>query len=502
MKKIILAFIFIASSAFSQVWLSQLGDMMRSIYDTNNDGIVDVAYTSVTGPESALYAVLAGTASNAIYATMSFSNSNSIYAEGAGNSVLFDSLPSSYYTNLSNMIGYIATNQVTNLAEFIQLFAPGLQYVPFYTIGNVRISNNQIFHTNSGAGGTLTLGDYPSDSGSIVIGQGGVVIESGNVTYIGTNGVGPVAIGPNAFGAYKNFYATGAFSKIGGLEIDIGIETAATNNVIRIGHSNDSGIILNQYVSISNNVISNLAYPTFSNQPATKSYVDSAIFDSNNLTNYLHLAGGTMRGEINADGNILTNVSKIFPYNNEIKLGSYDSSVGGIRIQNGIIYIDSGTQISIGTLSANTNGILIGAAHSTGIAIARDPTASNHIANKWYVDNTKSANLTYTLQGSLVAGSNQILVHVPYDLYFGTNMGVAVFDAPTGADIKIDVMLTNTSILTSSNISITTNTKTAYQTLTATQASRFDELSIHIVQVGSTIAGGYLTISIPVRRRD
>lgn len=387
MKKLIIAFIFIASSAFSQVWLSQLGDMFKAIYDTNNDGIVDVSYTSISGPETALYAALAGIASNAIYSEMSFSNSNSIYAEGAGNSVLFDSLPSSYFTNLSNMIGYITTNQVADLADFIQLFASGGSYAPFYTIGNLRISNDLIAHTNSGY---ITLGNYAIDGTSVVIGQGSTVIDSGASTYIGTNGIGTTYIGGNNFGTYRNFYTTGPTSKIGGLTIEIGIETVATNNSIYIGHTNGTGIILNQHISISNNIISNLAYPSFSNQPATKGYVD----------------------------------------------------------------------------------------------------------------NQKNANLVYTLQGGLVAGSNQILVHIPYDLYFGTNMGVAVFDAPTGADIKIDVMLTNTSILTSSNISIVTNTKTALQTLTATQANRFDELSIHIVQVGSTIAGGYLTISIPVRRRD
>ena len=82
--------------------------MRKRVYDTNNDGIVDVARFSLYGPSNAQ---VAGYASNAEWALWSFSNSNSLYADTAGNAIFFDGNFSGYYTNLSNMYGYLLANQ-------------------------------------------------------------------------------------------------------------------------------------------------------------------------------------------------------------------------------------------------------------------------------------------------------------------------------------------------------------------------------------------------------
>lgn len=116
MKKIFLAMFFMAS-VYPQIWTSQIGNMLKSIYDTNNDGIVDQA-EYVSGAMA--FALIAELASNAYYSVWSGSNSNAIWADGAGNTVMFDGEYSSYYTNLSNTIGFLPTNRIADLSSFVK----------------------------------------------------------------------------------------------------------------------------------------------------------------------------------------------------------------------------------------------------------------------------------------------------------------------------------------------------------------------------------------------
>lgn len=422
MKKIVIVFLLFAHCAFSQVWLSQLGDMMRSIYDTNNDGIVDVAYTSIVGSSSALYALLAGTASNALYAEMSLSNSNSFYADGASNSVQLDGKFADYYTNLSNMIGSIGTNQVANLAAFISLISGSF-------------NTNDLTNYLLLSGGTMT-GNLNANAGLFV--SNGFTVENG-------------------FG-------------------NIILNNVSSGNIL-MGGANTSQILLQS---------------------------GGAILGLTSDGNFAFSTTNTTPSMINLGGNLFTNVSRIFPYNNELRLGSYDTSVGGMKIQNGIIYIDSGLQINIGTATFNTNGIVIGTTSSTRVSVGRNPTASNHIANKWYVDQATNSivsgstvqYLNYNLSGNIVLGSNQILAHIPFDCTFVSPIGAALFGASIGSNLIIDVELNGSSIV-SNGFYIADGLKTNTSPIYVTNANMFDEISIHILQIGTNQASD-LDIFIPV----
>ena len=106
--------------------------------------------------------------------------------------------------------------------------------------------------------------------------------------------------------------------------------------------------------------------------------------------------------------------------------------------------------------------------------------------------------LIYSLAGNQVVASNQVMTHIPYNCTFGTNAGAALFTAATGTNFLFDVDLNGVTIL--SNMSIGDGVKTNLSRIYKATASMFDEIRIHIIQVGSIIQGSDLTILIPITR--
>jgi hypothetical protein len=186
----------------------------------------------------------------------------------------------------------------------------------------------------------------------------------------------------------------------------------------------------------------------------------------------------------------------------------------------GNISIGAGNNIYIGT-NNNCNDVRIGMSNlgntiidtssfafdGSSFALNYLPTASNEGARLWEVWQATNALsdtgvLIYTLQGNLIAASNQIKVHIPYNLTFTDTVGGAVFTAPTGTNISIGVDLNGASLFgVGTNLLIPISGKTNWLAASTTNANRFDELTIHILQVGSTISGGYLTLMLPMVRR-
>ena len=150
MKKILLLIIFCFSFTFGIGWYSEKGDMLKVIYDTNNDGIVDVAgYADLT---------------NIIQ-------------------YIFDGW---VYTNLTKPLLSPITGTLTNVYLYVDNAPTGLDLlVDLYTNGvSVFASTNDAFHLTAGETSTnilnFSLSISKNDRIQIFIPQVGSTISGGN----------------------------------------------------------------------------------------------------------------------------------------------------------------------------------------------------------------------------------------------------------------------------------------------------------------------------------
>ena len=240
MKKIFLAgiilFLFFSLlyiTAGSSVWYSEF--MGTGNYDSNQDGIVNQSdwATWASNVLSVPYADLAGWATNARSATWSFSNSNSIFSILAGNASMLEGQYGDYYSNRSNHFGFILTNDVANLDDFIGLYTNGLASIIFVTNEDLILSNaiqgdittatNNINWFLPLAGGTM---------------QGDINLNTNFLTnvgdiYMNSAIYGVDAIQMGAGGGISNFgslYGNGAFLIANGTQINWGGSTFVANS--------------------------------------------------------------------------------------------------------------------------------------------------------------------------------------------------------------------------------------------------------------------------------
>ena len=120
------------------------GDMLKSVYDTNNDGTVDAAdYATTAGS--------ATTATTATSATTADSATTAGYANSAGDSTKLGGLNSTAYAltgDVQKLFGDVATYQATSVA------------LRNYAVGDFMIYNNYFYEVTQAIaqGGTITDG--------------------------------------------------------------------------------------------------------------------------------------------------------------------------------------------------------------------------------------------------------------------------------------------------------------------------------------------------------
>jgi hypothetical protein len=320
MKKIIIA-LSLLSAVHGQIWTSQIGDMLKSIYDTNNDGIVDRADSA----SATSFAILAGTASNAYYAVWSMSNSNSIWADGAGNTIMFDGQYADYYTNLTNTIGLLTTNRIADLDAFISIFVAG---------------------STNGIPEMIIAGDLASTNYTIA-----GLLASSNFTIAGD------LAGTN--------YTVASILSVSNLSW--GLYTNASNHTVAATNELSEKI----------DGVSNFAI-------------------DNNILALLTNGSRAMSGNLDMGSFEITNASALRSYSSSLYLGD-SADKGLIWLQNGNMIIDSGLNISLGTLTSITNTISLGHENTASVNINVVPTDSNHAARLFEVwDSTnKLTNVEY-----------------------------------------------------------------------------------------------------------
>ena len=152
-----------------------------------------------------------------------------------------------------------------------------------------------------------------------------------------------------------------------------------------------SGGTLQGDLNLSGHRIINIESPTSNNDVVNKSYVDTQITNiSDSISGYLPLSGGTMTGTINMGNHSITNVNN--PTNtNDVANKSYvDTSISSLSNSLKSLYLPlSGGTLS-GTLNLSNNRIM-------GVGT---PTSNNDAVNKSYVDNY------ITGAGSTIAKNN------------------------------------------------------------------------------------------------
>lgn len=202
MKKIIVAFIMLVAS-YAQMWDSEY--MLKTFYDTNNDGIVDIAelslFASNLTTSNCPYADYAGIATNALYAVWSLSNSNSIWADGAGNSVMLGGEYPEFYTNISNSFGQLTTNRINGLSDFITIFvALSTNGIPEAIIAGDLAGSNYVDLATNGLTGPTDLTDATNYIDSATNGLPESIISGdlagSNYVDQATNGLGSTDLTP------------------------------------------------------------------------------------------------------------------------------------------------------------------------------------------------------------------------------------------------------------------------------------------------------------------
>ncbi len=106
--------------------------------------------------------------------------------------------------------------------------------------------------------------------------------------------------------------------------------------------------------------------------------------------------------------------------------------------------------------------------------------------------------MVFTVPGTLVVGTGaaRFPVHRPITI---TNVRANIGTAPTGAAVLVDVNKNGTTLFTTQgnrpSIAVSTNADNA-ATPDVTTATTDDYISIDVDQVGSTVAGANLTVTV------
>ena len=152
-----------------------------------------------------------------------------------------------------------------------------------------------------------------------------------------------------------------------------------------------SGGTMSGDINMSGHKITNISTPSNPGDIVNKSYVDSEITNiSNSLNNYLPLTGGTMAGTINMGNHSITNVNNPTNTNDVANKFYVDTSISSLSNSLKSLYLPlSGGTLS-GTLNLSNNRIM-------GVGT---PTSNNDAVNKSYVDNY------ITGAGSTIAKNN------------------------------------------------------------------------------------------------
>lgn len=128
------------------------------------------------------------------------------------------------------------------------------------------------------------------------------------------------------------------------------------------------------------------------------------------------------------------------------------------------------------------------------------PTASNTAPTSYPVSDHDTHTFTYSGPLTLVTGEARLYFDAPYTF---SSVRASVGTAPTGSSVKVDVLLNGTSIwaTTPSNapeIAVSTFTSGAVNVFDTLSIAAGDYLTIDVTQIGSTLPGEDLTVSIRV----
>lgn len=205
-----------------------------------------------------------------------------------------------------------------------------------------------------------------------------------------------------------------------------------------------------------------------------------------------------------------------------------DSNTWGIILNDflSVEHNSDGTLKSSGSLAAKADDSSV--VHNAGAEaiagtktfsaspVVPDPSASNQAASKNYVDTvaaTKSpASHTHTLTTALTAYSKQGALSVatgamrlPIEgTYTIVGTRLMVGTAPTGASLIVDVNKNGSTIYTTQanrpTIAASSNSGGPGSTPDVTSLAAGDYLTVDIDQVGSTVAGSDLTVTIVVTK--
>jgi hypothetical protein len=140
---------------------------------------------------------------------------------------------------------------------------------------------------------------------------------------------------------------------------------------------------------------------------------------------------------------------------------------------------------------AKVNGVAVNGTASHGkVIMATDGTTAS-----W---NTIPVILPYSMPGTVIVKTGALRQYVEA-AYTITGVRASVGTAPTGSSIIVDVLLNGTTIYTTAanrpTIAVSTNTATGNSpNITALSAN--DYLTVNVAQVGSTVAGSDLSVSI------
>lgn len=241
---------------------------------------------------------------------------------------------------------------------------------------------NNVSAVTSSPSAELNL--FSNDSVNLNNGSGSIVASGKRIQNVGN----PTADGDAANKLYVDTVETTLQSQIdennpegnylplsgGTLTGDVDLNNNDLNNVGYItGTSSDSlnisspqAVTLNAgtgKINANNKKIESVATPTSTNDAANKQYVDNAVGMVNPDGKYLPLSGGTITGDINANGNNIRNIRSL----------SSSSGRDLLLSSEGRVYLNTGS----GGLSAKNKRL-----ENVG-----EPTSATDAATKNYVDN-------------------------------------------------------------------------------------------------------------------
>jgi len=174
----------------------------------------------------------------------------------------------------------------------------------------------------------------------------------------------------------------------------------------------------------------------------------------------------------------------------------------GLPVSTGISGLGSGVGTFLATpSSANLASAVTNETGSGALVFGTAPTLTNPIFSGTQVGAKVEIQVALSdLTTALTTGTNKAYFRVPYAMTI-TEVRASVLTAPTGSTLIVDINKNGTTIMSTNKLSIDASEKTSVTAATAagvttSSLSDDDEIGFDIDQVGSTIAGAGLIVTV------